>query len=104
MKRTEYFKKIYQVVARIPRGRVATYGQLAYLAGFPQAPRIAGQSLCFAPPGLPCHRCVNSVGRLAPDFPGQRALLMAEGISFRPNGNVDLKRHLWDPFEDSPFS
>ena len=60
MKRAEYFKKIYELVSQIPPGRVATYGQLAYLAGFPQAPRIAGQALCFAPPGLPCHRCVNS--------------------------------------------
>ena len=66
MKRAEYFKKIYELVSQIPPGRVATYGQLAYLAGFPQAPRIAGQALCFAPPGLPCHRCVNSEGRLFP--------------------------------------
>lgn len=42
MKRAEYFKKIYELVSQIPPGRVATYGQLAYLAGFPQAPRIAG--------------------------------------------------------------
>ena len=98
MKRAEYFQKIYELVSQIPPGRVATYGQLAYLAGFPQAPRIAGQALCFAPPGLPCHRCVNSAGRLAPGFFQQRALLEKEGVRFRPNGCVDLKKHLWDPF------
>ncbi len=43
MKRAEYFKKDHEIVAHIPYGRVATYGQLAYLAGFPQAPRIAGR-------------------------------------------------------------
>lgn len=99
MKRSEYFNKVYEIVARIPYGRVATYGQLAYLAGFPQAPRIAGQALCFAPEGLPCHRCVNSVGRLAPDFPDQRARLEAEGVAFLQSGKVNLKKHLWDPFE-----
>ncbi len=100
MKRETYFKKVYEIVAHIPPGRVATYGQLAHLAGFGHAPRMAGQALFFAPEGLPCHRCVNHCGRLAPDFPEQRARLEAEGVCFRPNGNVDLKKHLWNPYED----
>ena len=84
MKREAYFKKVYEIVAHIPPGRVATYGQLAHLAGFGHAPRMAGQALFFAPENLPCHR----------------SRLEAEGVCFRPNGCVDLKKHLWDPYRD----
>ncbi|MGI6665124.1 MAG: MGMT family protein [Christensenellaceae bacterium] len=100
MKEVDYFAAIYEILPMIPAGFVATYGQLAYLAGFPQAPRIAGRALAYAPGGLPCHRVVNSQGRTAPHFLEQRALLEQEGVVFKENGCVNLKLHLWNPFSN----
>ena len=82
----EFDAEIYDIVRQIPPGRVVTYGQLARLA---QRPR-------WAPEGLPCHRVVNSSGRLAPGWPTQRELLEHEGVTFRRNGCVDLSKHLWE--------
>lgn len=94
--------RVYAYVARIPAGRVATYGQLAFLAGNPRASRIVGAAMYHAPQerGLPCHRVVYRDGSLCqngafggPD--GQRAMLEAEGVLFLPDGRVDLRRCLW---------
>lgn len=95
---------IYAVVARIPRGCVATYGQVALLAGHPRCPRQVGQALHHAPAalGLPCHRVVNRQGRPAPGWPEQRYLLEAEGIPLGPDGRVDVCRFIWDPARDAP--
>ena len=92
-------QEVYDVVRAIPAGWVATYGQVARLAGMPQRPRMVGQVLHRVPDGLrlPCHRVVNSVGRLAPSWPEQRALLEAEGVGFRCNGCVDMGRYQWKP-------
>ena len=84
----EFDAEIYDIVRQIPPGRVVTYGQLARLAQRPRA-------LANAPEGLPCHRVVNSSGRLAPGWPAQRELLEREGVTFRRNGCVDLSKHLW---------
>ena len=62
------FEKIYQVVRRIPYGRVATYGQIARLLGNPRMSRIVGCALYAAPEGLPCHRVVNRFGGLSDQF------------------------------------
>ena len=77
--------------------KVLTYGQIARLAGFSNYSRWVGKVLSHHPgtAALPCHRVVNSQGRTAPHWPGQKSLLAAEGITFKPNGRVDLKRHLW---------
>ena len=83
----EFDAEIYDIVRQIPPGRVVTYGQLA---------RRAGRALANAPEGLPCHRVVNSSGRLAPGWPAQRELLEHEGVTFRRNGCVDLSKHLWE--------
>ena len=91
----EFFDRVYEMVSQIPLGRVATYGQLAFLAGFPRRARMAGRALSFAPPGLPCHRVVNRAGRTAPHWPEQQTLLEAEGVAFRANGTVDMARFLW---------
>ncbi len=99
MKWGDYFNAVYEIVKRIPKGQVATYGQLAYLAGFPQAPRIAGLAMSRSPAGLPAHRVVNGAGRTAPGFSGQKALLLKEGVAFKENGCVDLKKHLFFPYE-----
>ncbi len=97
------FDKIYEQVRRIPRGKVATYGQIATLAGNPHWSQIVGYALHSNPaPGvIPCHRVVNRFGGTAAAFAfggedRQRALLEQEGIAFRADGTVDLARCLWD--------
>ena len=94
------FEKIYEVVKSIPEGKVATYGLVAVLAGNPRWSRVVGYALHVNPePGvIPCHRVVNRDGRLAPSFAfggedAQRQLLSAEGITFEPDGRVDLKKY-----------
>ena len=92
---------VYQIVRQIPKGKVATYGQIAMLAGSPRASRIVGAAMFRAPAGLPCHRVLYRDGTLCCDqaFGGkeiQRQMLEAEGITFLPDGRVDLKEHLWN--------
>ena len=90
---------------RIPRGRVATYGQVAAAAGLPQAPRVAGYALHALPPGspVPWHRVVAAGGRLSLgklDPSGaltQRLRLEHEGVRFDGRGCVDMEKHAWRP-------
>ena len=84
----------------IPEGKVATYGQVALLAGNPRWARVVGYALHVNPyPGIiPCHRVVNREGRVAPGFAFggedvQRQLLEAEGVVFEPNGRIDLEKY-----------
>ena len=88
---------VYSVVAAVPRGKLITYGQIAMLAGRPQNARLAGNVLHQAPYSLhlPCHRVVNSSGRCAPHWAEQRLLLEAEGVTFKPNGCADMRKHQW---------
>ncbi len=97
------FEKIYEQVRRIPRGKVATYGQIAALAGNPHWSQIVGYALHGnpSPETIPCHRVVNRFGATAAAFAfgggdRQRALLEAEGVAFRADGTVDLSRFLWN--------
>lgn len=95
------FQAFYDVVRRIPEGMVATYGQVARLAGMPRCARTVGYAMAgCADPSVPCHRVVDRFGRTKTAFdtfgPGtQRALLEAEGVLFRPDGTVDLDRCRW---------
>ncbi len=95
--------QILSVVSCIPLGSVATYGQIAQLIGRERNARLVGRVLSQA--GLygkyPCHRVVNSAGRLAPAWEEQRHLLWAEGVTFKTNGCVDLKKHQWKPTDIS---
>lgn len=98
------FKKIYDVVSKIPEGKVSTYGQVAMLAGNPRWARVVGYALHNNPaPGIiPCHRVVNREGRPAPAFAFggedvQKKLLEDEGITFNEDGCVDLKIYGWKP-------
>lgn len=93
-----FYEEVYEVVRQIPYGRVFTYGRIAELAGAPQYARLVGRALAGCPQHcrLPCHRVVNSGGSIAPHWPQQRWLLEKEGVFFRPNGKVDLKKSLWD--------
>ena len=90
--------EILAVVSEIPEGCVATYGQIARLIGREHNARLVGRILSHASyyGDYPCYRVVNHAGHLAPCWPGQRALLEAEGVTFRDAEQVDLKKHLWD--------
>ncbi|WP_346839229.1 MGMT family protein [Microbulbifer sp. SAOS-129_SWC] len=89
------------VLAQIPRGCVITYGDLASMAGYPRAARLAGQTLRKLPRDtrLPWHRVINAQGRISLPEPGaqrQIARLEREGITL-VNGRVDLVRYRWRP-------
>ncbi len=90
---------VQNIVSQIPCGRVTTYGHIAALAGWPSHSRMVGRTLRYTPGSelLPCHRVVNNAGRTAPGWSRQRPLLESEGITFKPNGHVDMQRHLWEP-------
>ena len=90
-------QRIWQVTAAIPRGSVATYGQIAALAGIPGGARQVGRTLSQLPAGttLPWHRVINAAGRLSiADSALQQALLEAEGVVFE-DGRVNFKRFRW---------
>ena len=96
------FERIYEVVRQIPYGSVASYGQVASLAGNPRWARVVGYALHVNPaPGvIPCHRVVMADGRPAPGFAfggpdAQRALLEAEGVGFTMDGRVDMNAYRW---------
>lgn len=96
----QVFEKIYAVVRSIPKGRVATYGMVALLAGNPRWARVVGYALHVNPePGvIPCHRVVTRNGEVASGFAFggpdvQRHLLEAEGIVFEHDGRIDLKKY-----------
>ncbi len=98
-----FTQHVCQIIARIPRGNVATYGQVAALAGRPRAARGVGFILrSGAADGLPCHRVLFADGALCQgDVFGspaiQRDLLEQEGVLFLPDGRVDLARCRWQP-------
>ena len=90
--------EILSVVEEIPAGRVATYGQIAVLIGREKNSRLVGKVLSMAEfyGSYPCHRVVNAAGRTAPGWREQRTLLEAEGVEFKPNGCVDMKKYRWE--------
>ena len=90
--------EILSVVEEIPRGCVASYGQIARLVGRERNARLVGKVLGMAERygDYPCHRVVNHAGRLAPYFHEQEPRLREEGVEFLPNGNVDMKKYQWD--------
>lgn len=99
-KMTGTFDRIYQQVAKIPKGKVTTYGAIAKSVGI-KNPRVVGFALHVNknPDNIPCHRVVNRLGRLAPGyaFGGlsvQKQLLEHEGIEFEGEF-VNLKRHFF---------
>ena len=96
------FELIYDVVRRIPYGKVATYGQVAMLAGNPRWCRVVGYALHVNPDpeNIPCYRVVNRLGEPSPAFAfgginEQINLLQNEGVIFT-DGRVDLEKYLWD--------
>ncbi|MEL7565706.1 MAG: MGMT family protein [Dehalobacterium sp.] len=98
-----YFEKVYEIVRKIPEGKVATYGLIALMLGQPRNGRVVGWAMRKAPHemNLPCYRVINKSGKLAADYVFgskelQRALLEREGVLFNRDGKVDLKRCLWE--------
>lgn len=96
--------KIWAAVRRIPKGRVATYGQIATVAGYDGHARQVGYAMAALPQGsdVPWHRVVNSYGEISLRSGGdsdelQRLLLEAEGVEFGTNGRIDLRRYRWEP-------
>ncbi len=101
------YQRVYQIVERIPAGKVATYGQIAKMSGKCTA-RQAGYAMAAVPNGhdVPWHRVINAQGKIsarsdgAPDSRQHQALL-AEGVLFSDSGRVDFSRYGWEPnFED----
>ena len=96
------FELIYDVVKQIPRGKVATYGQVARLAGNGRWARVVGYALHANPDPehIPCHRVVNRLGEVSPAFAfggenRQIALLENEGVKVEGN-SVDLEKYIWN--------
>ena len=97
---------VWQLVRRIPRGRVATYGQIAALLGRPRAGRAVGGALRRCPADLPWHRVVNAQGAVSArarmsSMLTQRIRLEAEGVAFR-RGRVVLRAHAWRRWRGHP--
>lgn len=103
----QVFAAFRDIVRRIPPGKVATYGQIARLAGRPRCARTVGYALADCrDASVPCHRVVDRTGGTKAAFdthgPGtQRALLEAEGVVFRSDGTVDLERCQWNPLTEA---
>lgn len=89
--------EIFSAVEEIPEGKVASYGQIAKLIGREKNARLVGKVLSRSEfyGDFPCHRVVNHAGRTAPGWAEQRSLLEREGVEFRPDGLVDMKRFGW---------
>lgn len=99
--------RVYEVVRRVPEGRVTTYGTIARALDAPRSARMVGWAMSSCPPDVSevAHRVVNRFGELSggwswghPEI--MRALLEDEGVSFVEEFRVDLARHFWDPQED----
>jgi len=106
---TSTHERIIAVVRRIPRGRVATYGQIATLAGFPRQPRLVGYALHALQAGtrVPWHRVVNAQGMISTRSRGsgaasQRRLLEREGVRFDERARLALHKYRWQPKKTSP--
>ena len=105
-------QRVLELIARIPPGQVATYGQIAMLAGYPRRARHVGFTLASLDPeqAVPWHRVINAQGKVSPrgGRSGRRKegvehfqerLLKAEGLSFK-RGRIDLERFRWEPVID----
>lgn len=103
------YSRIYTVVRQIPSGRVATYGQVAALAGYPGQARQVGYALHSLPEGsdVPWQRVINARGEVSERSEGgwehyQRHLLEDEGVEFSESGRIDLDRYRWEPSRRIP--
>ena len=95
--KNSFFSRVYTIVRKIPRGKVATYGQIARAIGAPGAARTVGWAMRVCPDQVPWHRVINSRGEIslrpATGYHEQRARLRAEGIYINRTGKIDLKKY-----------
>ena len=99
----QFTERVKALIKRIPRGRVATYGQIAAFAGSPRGARQVVRILhsSSAKDRLPWHRVINAKGMIALKpgygYETQRAMLQKEGVRFYLDGSIDLKKYQWSP-------
>jgi methylated-DNA-protein-cysteine methyltransferase related protein len=101
------YERIYEVVRRVPKGRVATYGSIARAVGMPRGARQVGYAMAAlgrgAPrPDVPWHRIVNAKGESSIGEE-QVSRLRAEGVEFSPDGRIELREFGWDAVESDVF-
>ena len=103
MKEKTVFERIYEQVKRIPKGRVATYGQIALYAGNPRWARVVGYALHVNPDpdSIPCYRVVNREGRVSEAFAFggenmQILMLRSDGVAVSDDGIVDIDKYIWN--------
>jgi methylated-DNA-protein-cysteine methyltransferase-like protein len=104
MEKSDLYTRFYKVIQRIPRGYVATYGQIAEMAGYPGYARQVGYALRATPEDLdiPWHRVINAQGKISIKAGGpydnvQRLMLEAEGIEFDHKNRIPLNIYRWNP-------
>jgi methylated-DNA-protein-cysteine methyltransferase-like protein len=105
-KTTGFTQRVIRIIKSIPFGKVATYGQIAHLAGNPRAARQVSWILASSSrkENLPWHRVINSQGMISlkpsAGYEEQKMLLLEEGVKFDKENKIDLKRFLWQaPFQ-----
>lgn len=103
---SEFNQKVYEIVRRIPKGKVMTYGQIAALIGVPRAARAVGYALHWVAEeeNMPCQRVVNRFGGLAAGYgwggqQAHKADLLVEGVEVKEDFTVDLTKYQWLPEE-----
>jgi len=101
----EVYRRIYAAIKKIPCGRVATYAQIARMAGLPGHARQVGYALrILKNDSVPWQRIINAQGKISEREPrlkkSQRAKLAAEGIAFNAGGRISLPRYQWKPYFD----
>lgn len=99
----DFYRRVDEVVARIPSGRVTTYGAIAAYLGVASGARMVGYALNGSDPRVPAHRVLNRMGQLTgrAHFPDDtmRERLEQEGVAFIDDYTVDMEKHFWDPAE-----
>lgn len=103
-KREGLFKEVYKAIRKIPKGKVATYGQVAKMVGTTDARKVGWALHANRSEDNPCHRVVSKEGALAKNFAfdgweEQKRRLLAEGVKFKDKVHVDIKACLWQPSE-----
>ncbi|HET9850252.1 MAG TPA: MGMT family protein [Candidatus Saccharimonadales bacterium] len=105
---SDFKNRVYEIVAQIPKGRVATYGQIAALAGAAWAAWEVGQIAHTGPSDLPWQRVVNKQGGLARGYPGglegHKQAIVKDGIAVDDNYQVNIKELLWLPIHPDQSS
>lgn len=94
---SDFFEQVYAIVARIPYGKVVSYGEISWMLGRPRSAREVGRAMRCCPEKLPYHRVVRADGSITGGAHAEirKILLENEGVAFLPGGRVDMKAHRW---------